>query len=242
MNAINRHCYIFLRNVKSSSQLGDTSRTPPSSSPTTEGSGSAYISIYWYPKHQIDENGKSVYQIQKRPITLKVEDKSDKFTKADKWKRAINYLRKGLEPASMPAINHYLGPVEKPMLFLINPKSGSGKALSVFNEQVLPILKESAVEFEMVLTTRQNHGRDLVAKQDIRRWKAIVIVSGDGLVHEVYNGLFEREDWAQACQIPVGVIPGGSGNGLAKSVAFENEEADNNNFVRQVNRNFSLSV
>ena len=165
---------------------------------------------------------------------LKVEGKQDNVTKADKWRRAINYLRKGLEPANMPAINHYLGPTEKPMLFLINPKSGSGKALSLFNEQVLPILKESGVEFEMVLTTRQNHGRELVAKEDVRRWKAIVIVSGDGLVHEVYNGLFERDDWAQACQIPVGIIPGGSGNGLAKSVSYENKEAENNNSVRQV--------
>ena len=136
----------------------------------------------------------------------------------------------------MQAISHYKGPAEKPILFLINPKSGSGKAFSVFNEQVLPIIKESGVEYEMVLTTRQNHGRELVAKEDIRRWKAVVIVSGDGLVHEVYNGLFERDDWALACQIPVGIIPGGSGNGLAKSVSFENKEADNNNNVRQVLR------
>ena len=31
-------------------------------------------------------------------------------------------------------------------------------------------------------------------------------VSGDGLLHEVFNGLFEREDWRVSCQVPVGVI------------------------------------
>ena len=72
------------------------------------------------------------------------------------------------------------------------------------------------------MTTRQNHARDLVAGQDVWRWRAIVIgegsladivvvnmlllVSGDGLLHEVFNGLFEREDWRVSCQVPVGVI------------------------------------
>jgi len=74
---------------------------------------------------------------------------------------------------------------------------------------------------------------ELVAKEDIKRWKAIVIVSGDGLVHEIYNGLFERDDWAQACRIPVGVIPGGSGNGLAKSISYEGQDADSINSVQQ---------
>lgn len=38
---------------------------------------------------------------------------------------------------------------------------------------------------------------------------------------EVINGLFERWDWAEAVQrIPIGVIPGGSGNGLARSIAY----------------------
>lgn len=38
-------------------------------------------------------------------------------------------------------------------------------------------------------------------------------------VWKVYNGLLEREDWETACQIPIGVIPQGSGNGLARSLA-----------------------
>jgi len=47
---------------------------------------------------------------------------------------------------------------EKPILFLINPKSGSGRALNVFNSQVLPILNESGIAYEMELTNRANHG------------------------------------------------------------------------------------
>ncbi|XP_053707893.1 sphingosine kinase 2-like isoform X2 [Synchiropus splendidus] len=64
----------------------------------------------------------------------------------------------------------------------------------------------------------QNHARDLVRKTDLSQWDALVIMSGDGLLYEVINGLMEREDWQEAIQIPLGILPGGSGNALAASV------------------------
>ena len=33
---------------------------------------------------------------------------------------------------------------------------------------------------------------------------------------QVLNGIFERDDWMEACKLPLGVIPGGTGNGLAR--------------------------
>ena len=79
--------------------------------------------------------------------------------------------------------------------------------------------------------------RELVAKQDIWRWRAIIIVSGDGLLHEVYNGLFDREDWLVSCQIPIGVIPAGSGNGLACSIAWQTRGSFNKKMmVKQVSQ------
>lgn len=46
-------------------------------------------------------------------------------------------------------------------------------------------------------------------------------MGGDGIMFEVVNGLFERWDWLEAIkQLPIGVVPGGSGNGLARSIAY----------------------
>ncbi|KAK7939679.1 hypothetical protein WMY93_003005 [Mugilogobius chulae] len=64
----------------------------------------------------------------------------------------------------------------------------------------------------------KNHARELVRKADLTQWDALVIMSGDGLLFEVINGLMEREDWQQAIQTPLGILPGGSGNALAASV------------------------
>ncbi|GBN27889.1 hypothetical protein AVEN_189478-1 [Araneus ventricosus] len=36
----------------------------------------------------------------------------------------------------------------------------------------------------------------------------------------VYNGLMARPDWKEVVKIPIGVIPGGSGNGLAKAINY----------------------
>lgn len=44
--------------------------------------------------------------------------------------------------------------------------------------------------------------------------------SGDGILFEVINGIFERPDWETVIsEISFGIIPCGSGNGLAKSIA-----------------------
>ncbi|CAE8723751.1 unnamed protein product, partial [Polarella glacialis] len=69
-----------------------------------------------------------------------------------------------------------------------------------------------------VFTTRAGHARETVQQVDPSSCDGIVIVSGDGLVHEVFNGLSSRRDAGEAMRIPIGHIPGGSGNGLAKSV------------------------
>jgi len=34
----------------------------------------------------------------------------------------------------------------------------------------------------------------------------------------VINGLMQRSDWAAAIRMPIGHVPGGSGNGLATSI------------------------
>ncbi len=47
----------------------------------------------------------------------------------------------------------------------------------------------------------------------------IISVSGDGLLHEIVNGLMLRSDWQEIKnKLTLGGIPGGTGNGLIKSL------------------------
>ena len=53
------------------------------------------------------------------------------------------------------------------------------------------------------------------------KYSGLIIISGDGLVHEVVNGLAQRPDWDEISKIPFGIIPGGSGNALNCSILYQ---------------------
>ena len=104
---------------------------------------------------------------------------------------------------------------------LINPFSGPGKAPKIFKNTVGPLIEKSGSFYEVITTGRRNSAYDFVKNcPNLYDWDGIVIISGDGLVYEVFNGLMARDDWKKAVKIPVGIIPGGSGNGLAATIEF----------------------
>ncbi len=114
-----------------------------------------------------------------------------------------------------------------PMLIIANPKSGQQKALKICHDMLLPRLDEGAIPFELMVTERQNHAKDYIAScQDLhKKYKAIVIVSGDGLLHEVVQGLCQEGQPIEYQSLALGIVPGGSGNGLARSLAHYNNES-----------------
>ncbi|KAL2764612.1 sphingosine kinase 1 isoform 2, partial [Daubentonia madagascariensis] len=104
------------------------------------------------------------------------------------------------------------------VLVLLNPRGGRGKALQLFRSHVQPLLAEAEISFMLMLTERRNHARELVRSEELGRWDALVVMSGDGLMHEVVNGLMERPDWETAIQKPLCSLPAGSANALAASL------------------------
>ena len=41
-----------------------------------------------------------------------------------------------------------------------------------------------------------------MTKLDLAEWRGVLVVSGDGLVHEVYNGLFDRYEFVRFLDRP----------------------------------------
>jgi len=94
---------------------------------------------------------------------------------------------------------------------LINPNSGKKKSLDTFNKILKPILDKKNHTYTHQLTTHQNHAKEIIQKIDLSDTDAILVLGGDGTMHEVVNGMLNRED---NYKIPVGNIPTGSGNSL----------------------------
>ena len=75
------------------------------------------------------------------------------------------------------------------------------------------MLQSTGVSYDYLVTKSANHAKSYVSTYpDIKQdYEKIIIVSGDGLVHEVYQGLVSRpEDSKEALKIPIAIIPGKS--------------------------------
>ncbi|KAI8051049.1 ATP-NAD kinase-like domain-containing protein [Gilbertella persicaria] len=107
---------------------------------------------------------------------------------------------------------------EKKLLVLIHPFSGQKRAKAIFQESVRPLLEAAKCTLEIQYTEHQNHAFDIAKnKRDLEQWDAIVTVSGDGLIHEVINGLLQRTDHVIQ-KIALAVIPAGTTNALSISM------------------------
>lgn len=104
----------------------------------------------------------------------------------------------------------------KKLKVLINPIGGTGKAMTLFPTRIRPVLEAAGCTLDVEVTKYVHHGLEIARKLSLEeKWDAIVCISGDGMLHEVLNGLAQREDAVEALQIPVAPIPTGSGNALA---------------------------
>lgn len=80
-----------------------------------------------------------------------------------------------------------------------------------------------------------NHAKEVSQKIEVGNYRGIIVISGDGLVFEVLNGLLSRPDWKDAIKVPIGQIAAGSANGLSSSIAF----LSNENFMYDKIENFA---
>lgn len=101
---------------------------------------------------------------------------------------------------------------------IINPHSGKGEAIDIFNEQVKPILISAHCKLTIQHTEYKSHATDLARSLNIDDYDTILCASGDGIPYEVINGFYQRHDKARAfSKINIVQAPGGSGNALSLS-------------------------
>jgi len=92
-------------------------------------------------------------------------------------------------------------------LVLVNPSAGGGRA-----RELLPrlegALRDREISYRLVLTTSLDHGID-EARSAAAEGEIPVVMSGDGLIGQIGGALVGTD-------VPMGVIPGGRGNDLAR--------------------------
>lgn len=94
--------------------------------------------------------------------------------------------------------------------FVYNPKAGLIHSPHLVRELIKYSLgKKLAFEYDFVQTEYKGHARDMAACAEADGYDAFVVIGGDGTVNEAATGLLHS-------QTALGIIPIGSGNGVAR--------------------------
>jgi len=104
-------------------------------------------------------------------------------------------------------------------LFVINPRSGSGRTGKEWAKFQSVVADSLAEPFEAMYTHYPQHATSLVSDALRKGFRRIISVGGDGTLNEVVNGFWEGEEQIQPNAV-LGVLPMGTGCDFIKSVGI----------------------
>ena len=96
--------------------------------------------------------------------------------------------------------------------FIINPNSGTGKK-NLLPDLINKFIDKEKYVFEICLTQAPGHATELAKDAVEKEFNIVVSVGGDGSVNETAKALFKTNT-------TLGIIPTGSGNGLARHLGI----------------------
>lgn len=102
-------------------------------------------------------------------------------------------------------------------LIIANPAAQSGAAREVAErlQRFLDMTARSS-QFDLVLTERMGHAKELAARA--QGYRTVIALGGDGVIHEVVNGLMTQDE---AVRPALAVLPVGSGNDFAQTLGID---------------------
>ncbi|KAJ2859559.1 Sphingosine kinase 1 [Coemansia aciculifera] len=143
----------------------------------------------------------------KRPLCDTWSFKVDDEDECAMW---ISLLRCAIRPK--------LEDAEAKALVFLNPISGRRKGQKLFDSIVKPIFEIGCTPYTLIVTESASHAAEFIEHEDLGSYSCVVAMGGDGILHDILNGFLRRSDWPKFKSLPLGAIPAGTGNGLAKSL------------------------
>ncbi len=107
---------------------------------------------------------------------------------------------------------------------VVNPVAGSGKGLDDF-PLISKLLRDANISCEPVFTEHKFHAVELTVAAINRGHRKVLVVGGDGTVHEVVNGLF-IQNVVDPTEVKLGVIAVGTGNDWVRTFGMPSRYQD----------------
>lgn len=164
-------------------------------------------------------------------VDLEHTDKQSK----EKWKKKKHHFKGIKWPKKLPHRHHKQHAERKAVLLeaqevgeseqgkinanrhiivLYNPISGAGVAKKLVDNMVEPVLRLSGCKYTIQATEYRGYAIEYMLKLDPESCDGVLIVGGDGLVHEVVTGYFRRPD-IEKIDVTLGLVPCGTANAMA---------------------------
>ncbi|MBR3450295.1 MAG: diacylglycerol kinase family lipid kinase [Bacteroidales bacterium] len=93
---------------------------------------------------------------------------------------------------------------------IVSSRSGGGKAAHDW-PLISKMLKSKGIEFIEHITDHAYHAIELAREAVLSGYRKLLVVGGDGAIHEVLNGLYSQTEVSPS-EVTLGLIPVGSGN------------------------------
>jgi len=125
---------------------------------------------------------------------------------------------------------------DKPVWFVIvNPVAGNGRGLDDF-PHISKLLRDNHIVCDAVFSEHKFHAVELTIEAIRKGFRRILVIGGDGTLHEVVNGLFIQQEIAPD-EVLLGVIAVGTGNDWIRTFGIPQNYAD---AIRALHREHSF--
>lgn len=107
---------------------------------------------------------------------------------------------------------------------IVNPVAGDGRGIDDF-PQISRLLREARILCDPVFTEHRFHATELTVTAIREGYRRIIVVGGDGTLHEVVNGLFIQQEVAPS-DVLLAVISVGSGSDWVRTFGISDRYRD----------------
>ena len=84
-------------------------------------------------------------------------------------------------------------PVQSFWKVIVSRRSGGGKAVKDW-PKIENLLKIKGIEYSATITDHAYHAIELARSAVLEGWRKLLVVGGDGAMHEVINGLYSQQE------------------------------------------------
>ncbi len=114
---------------------------------------------------------------------------------------------------------------------VVNPVAGNGRGLDDF-PVITKLLRQEQISYEPVFTEHKHHATELTVAAIRQGYRHIIVVGGDGTLHEVVNGLFIQQE-VDPREVLVALLAVGTGNDWVRTVGMPRRYEDAVKAIRE---------